>query len=603
MIRCSPARGYRLPASALINLSHGNRSETGNQKLTAIVKPQPAVNHYNSYPSDQSSQLNGRQPYSLRAESQGNSSSPQKGEFSGGHQKHKAQSKQDDEFCNIWQSLQGSAKSQHAQQNIHEKSVVLPQETKQGSGIQFYKPDFDESSLKGQQRKQEPFKKLKEESKVPRNEGQSHKILNKQNFAGANKNIRLLKRNESANVSAVQKAVVDGISGKNGNELENLLASLKISKETEVQSFCSKEERATNEEHLSPQSFAMKGTQMLKEILKIDGSDSAEAKNEIKPLINAGSTSSGRQDSHVPALQHKQTKKMAAYINKTPSPGGLQNAHVLEAGGHPLLGPQSGLSTPVSELSRICSLVGMPQPDFSFLRTPQAMTVCQVKLSNGLLVHGPQCHSENEAKEKAAFFALQQLSSVGMNFPLPPPPPIFPSYQPIGTSVPPGSIPPVYTQTTANIMPPPPSHMFGQVPWGAPVPVHGKPYYPGPYPGNMPLAGIIPVGSHNKFIPLQVTKKRAASKKNFEFKEFPASPQAVPLTNEQPASSDATKLIPQDSSTSLKCHPAAQSTVPFQDKGASGSSNVPHNKSKPNASSKRKQRKLAVNFGAPKPSE
>lgn len=37
------------------------------------------------------------------------------------------------------------------------------------------------------------------------------------------------------------------------------------------------------------------------------------------------------------------------------------------------------------------------------------MTVCQVKLSNGLLIHGPQCHSENEAKEKAALFALQQL--------------------------------------------------------------------------------------------------------------------------------------------------------------------------------------------------
>lgn len=51
-LRCSPARGYRLPSSALINLSHGVRSEMGNQKLTAIVKPQPAVNNYNSYASD-----------------------------------------------------------------------------------------------------------------------------------------------------------------------------------------------------------------------------------------------------------------------------------------------------------------------------------------------------------------------------------------------------------------------------------------------------------------------------------------------------------------------------------------------------------------------
>lgn len=54
-LRCSPARGYRLPSSALINLSHGSRSEMGNQKLMAIVKPQPAVNNYNSYTSDLSS--------------------------------------------------------------------------------------------------------------------------------------------------------------------------------------------------------------------------------------------------------------------------------------------------------------------------------------------------------------------------------------------------------------------------------------------------------------------------------------------------------------------------------------------------------------------
>lgn len=43
---------------------------------------------------------------------------------------------------------------------------------------------------------------------------------------------------------------------KKDKELESLLASLKISKENEAQTF-SKEARATNEEHLSPQSFAM----------------------------------------------------------------------------------------------------------------------------------------------------------------------------------------------------------------------------------------------------------------------------------------------------------------------------------------------------------
>uniref|UniRef100_A0A8B9THX6 5'-3' exoribonuclease 1 n=1 Tax=Anas platyrhynchos TaxID=8839 RepID=A0A8B9THX6_ANAPL len=510
--RCSPARGYRLPSSALINLSHGSRSEMGNQKLTAIVKPQPAANNYNSYASDLSSvcsqkvHLGGlnHSPRSLFVPTQ-------------------AQSKQDDEFCSIWQSLQVSGKSYHTQQNIHEKDS--------------------------------------------KHEGD--------------------------------------------NDLESLLASLKISKENEVQTY-SKEARATNEEHLSPQSFAMKGTQMLKEILKIDGSD-VEMRNEVKSQVNDVPAPPSRQDCHGAALQYRQPKKMAAYMNKPHSTGGVQNTPALETGGHPFVGPQPAMSTPVSELSRICSLVGMSQPDFSFVKTPQTMTVCHIKLSNGLLVHGPQCHSEAEAKEKAALFALQRLSSIGVNFtlPPPPPPPVFPNYQPLGVHVPPGPIPPVFTQPpgkhywknnllifTANMMPPS-SHMFGPVSWGAPVPIHGKHYYPGSYPGNMSLAGTIPVGSHNQFIPLQVTKKRAASKKNFELKEFQSSPQAAPLKNEQPVSSDH---IQQDSSSApLKSPQAAQSTVSFQDNVATPS--VPHNKSTPNTSSKRKPRKLAVNFGAPKSSE
>uniref|UniRef100_A0A8C3GB14 5'-3' exoribonuclease 1 n=1 Tax=Cyclopterus lumpus TaxID=8103 RepID=A0A8C3GB14_CYCLU len=46
----------------------------------------------------------------------------------------------------------------------------------------------------------------------------------------------------------------------------------------------------------------------------------------------------------------------------------------------------------------------------SLTLSPQGHTfVCQVKLSNGLMVHGPQCQSESDAKEKAAFFALQRL--------------------------------------------------------------------------------------------------------------------------------------------------------------------------------------------------
>ena len=56
--RCSPGRGYRLPTSALVNLSHGSRCETGNQKLTAIVKPQPSVSHCSAAPSGHLGGLN-----------------------------------------------------------------------------------------------------------------------------------------------------------------------------------------------------------------------------------------------------------------------------------------------------------------------------------------------------------------------------------------------------------------------------------------------------------------------------------------------------------------------------------------------------------------
>ncbi|XP_066475820.1 5'-3' exoribonuclease 1 isoform X2 [Tiliqua scincoides] len=617
-IRCSLARGYRMPASALINFSHGSRSETGNQKLTAIVKPQPAVSSYSTYSPESFSvssqkahlgglnhsprslfvptrQLNGRQHNTCKAENQGNSIPVQKGAHLSGNQKYKAHSKQDDEFCSIWQSLQSSGKSQPAQ---HEKDGILPQYIKLNTGGQFSKPGFNDYSFKGQQRKQEAFRKSKEDSKGSRNEGQTHKVSNKPNFADANKNVKLLKRNEGPNVPVDQKPVVDGsnTTEKSGSELESLLASLNISKENEVQPCYSKE--PTNEEHLSPQSFAMKGTQMLKEILKIDGSDTADA----KMATNEVSTSTFRQDSCGPALQHKHTKKMAAFMNKSPSTAGCQNTQTMETGGHPLFGPPSSLSTPVSELSRICSLVGMLQPDFSFLRTPQTMTVCQVKLSNGLLVHGPQCHSENEAKEKAAFFALQQLSSVGINFPLPPPPPVFPNYQPMGALVPPGSIPPIFTQPTANIFPSP-SHAFGPVPWGAPVPLHGKPYFPGSYPGNMSFASSVPVGTHNQFIPLQVTKKRAASKMHFE-SEFPGSLQDAPLKNEQLISPDTTTSNPQDASLNpLRSPQTAQSLIALQEKRASPSSTALRKKSTPNVSAKRKPRKLAVNFGAPKSSE
>nr|XP_019609139.1 PREDICTED: 5'-3' exoribonuclease 1 isoform X2 [Rhinolophus sinicus] len=540
-IRCSPGRGYRLPTSALVNLSHGSRAETGNQKLTAIVKPQPAVNHYSSNPSVSCGHLGGlnHSPQSLFVPTQ-------------------ILTKDDDEFCNIWQSLQGSGKVPHFQPALQEKVAVLPQEISQVA-LQ-HKSGLHDNDVKCQQRKHEPHRKFKEEYKSKTESG-TQKMSNKQPNTG----------------------------------IENFLASLSISKENEVQS--SGNEEAPSEAHLSPQSFAMKGTRMLKEILKIDGSDTGDHKNEKTRFGNEGAVSSNRRDECGPSSQPKQNKKLMSYANRPHSAGEYHSAQPLDSVCWPAPSHAPPMSTPVTELSRICSLVGMPQPDFSFLRTPQTMTVCQVKLSNGLLVHGPQCHSENEAKEKASLFALQQLGSLGVNFPLPPP--IFPNYPP---TIPPGTIPPVFPQPTANIMPPS-SHLFGSMPWGPSVPVPGKPFHHTSYSGTVPVAGGMAAGVHNQFIPLQVTKKRVANKKNLENKEALSS-RGTPLQTSQPGSSDVTKGTPQAcSSAPLKSSHMTQPVSSPQAEAASQTHSMPHQKSTPSSSSRRKSRKLAVNFGISKPSE
>uniref|UniRef100_A0A2K6RLZ9 5'-3' exoribonuclease 1 n=2 Tax=Rhinopithecus roxellana TaxID=61622 RepID=A0A2K6RLZ9_RHIRO len=541
-IRCSPGRGYRLPTSALVNLSHGSRSETGNQKLTAIVKPQPAVHHYSSNSSVSCGHLGGlnHSPQSLFVPTQ-------------------VSAKDDDEFCNIWQSLQGSGKMQHFQPAVQEKGAVLPQEISQVN--QHHKSGFNDNSVKYQQRKHDPHRKFKEEDKSPKAECWSQKMSNKQPNSG----------------------------------IENFLASLNISKENEVQS--SHHGEPPSEEHLSPQSFAMKGTRMLKEILKIDGSNTVDHKNEMKQIGNEIPVSSIRRDEYGLPSHPKQNKKLASYVNKPHSAREYHNVQSMDNVCWPAPSQIPPVSTPVTELSRICSLVGMPQPDFSFLRTPQTMTVCQVKLSNGLLIHGPQCHSENEAKEKAALFALQQLGSLGVNFPLPSP--VFANYP---SAVPPGTIPPVFPPPTANIMPSS-SHLFGSMPWGPSVPVPGKPFHHTLYSGTMPMAGGMPGGVHNQFIPLQVTKKRVANKKNFENKEAQSS-QAAPVQTSQPDSSNIVKVSPQESSSaSLKSSQIAQPASSFQVETASQGRSISYHKSTPSSSSRRKSRKLAVNFGVSKPSE
>ncbi|XP_063772070.1 5'-3' exoribonuclease 1 isoform X2 [Pseudophryne corroboree] len=583
-LRSSQSRGYRLPTSALINLSHGNRTESGGQKLTAIVKPQPAINHYSPYSpelsaggsqkghlgalnhSPRSPFIPTRQP-NEKQQFQGNASSLNKGFVSSGNQKQKHKQ---EEFCNVWQSLQGTGGPQQVSQNVNDKS--LPQDKNAGQNMhQYHKLGYAENSSKSQHKNSDPLTK-----EFPKQEIR-HQDVNKQNISEPVTQIKLLKRNElckqeldSSNARIIER--------KQNNEFENFVASLKISGEEQALSAPKPEAQNIPEEHLSPQSFAMKGTQMLKEILKIDSSDSLDQQKEVK------------QDPRTAPVQRRQTKQMA-HMNRPHGAGpsfGAPNPELLRP---PLL-PQP-LTTPVSELCRICSLVGMHAPEFSLLRTPQALTVCQVKLSNGLVIHGPQCHAENEAKEKAALYALQRLSSVGANFSLPPPP-LFPNYQPLGPGVPAGPLSAVFPQPAANIIPPAP-HLFGAVSWRPAMPLHNKPYYQGHYPGHMPA------GSHNQFIPLQVTKQRASVNKNTDVRETLNTSQSN-LSNEQ-------RLVPDVASQLCSNNPSASVTSPqtahppTPDNGASSGSVKYHGKATPGSGNKRKPRKLAVNFNVSKPTE
>ncbi|KAM3932202.1 5'-3' exoribonuclease 1 isoform 1-T1 [Leptodactylus fuscus] len=554
-IRSSQSRGYRVPPSALINLSHGVRTENGMQKLTAVVKPQPATNHHGSHPSELSA------------------GGSQKGHL--GALNHSPRSlfvpmkhKQDDEFSNVWQSLQGSGKSPYSAQRVNDKS--LPQEKKPGQNMHQYHKS--ENTSKCQRKKQEPVKIGKPGFEFYKQENRQPDVTT-QNASEPEAHIKLLKRNDQTMAAHGNAGTTEA---KPNSEFENLFASLKIAGEGPAPSVPIMEVQTGTEEHLSPQSFAMKGTQMLKEILKIDSSDSQDKQKDVK------------KD---PDAQRKQTKQMAAHMNRPHGVGPPFNAPNPELLRPPLLAQPLAppLAPAVAELCRICSLIGMHPPEFSLLRTPQALTVCQVKLSNGLVLHGPQCHSEHEAKEKAAFYALQRLASLGTNFPMPPPPPLFPNYQSLGASIPAGPLPAVFTQPTPNLMPSAP-HMFGGVPWRPAVPLHNKPYYQGSYPGHMPNAG-----SHNQFIPLQVTKQRAASNKSTE--------------NSSTSSSSEQRLVPDvashPSSESSSVNVTSPQTTPHAavEKPTMTASGTPRSKSNTGSASKRKPRKLAVNFNVPKATE
>ncbi|XP_008277072.1 5'-3' exoribonuclease 1 [Stegastes partitus] len=562
-IRCASPRGYRLPPCALINLSHGSRVDHTAHKLTAIVKPQPVAGaNYNSHRQLAGLNHSPRSPFVptqhnnkhgvMKAASQGNRSSPSKGPI------QKQQGKSKEEYSNVWQSLQNAGPPNKPPAHWHN------------------------------------------------NEGNAQQGKNQHtNKAAPTGGIRLLKKNEDANSLFPSQNTAN----KATTEFEDLIASLKISKGSQQPPPPSAPPQApTNQSDgpLSPQSFAMKGTLVLKEMLKIDSTGSGSP----SPQETGNATQSAGQQQN----RRRSSKKLAAKMNTphgdgpmlpTPTPGGSANAV---------------LTSKVSELACVCVGLGMAPPDFSFIRNRQGLVVCQVKLSNGLMVHGPQCQSENDAKENAAFFALQRLNSVGSGFPLPPP--LYPG---VGQIRPPplGAMTPVFSQQGGLLLPP---QGYGPAPlWGMSLPPHhhqNQPFYgaAGTFPGaaRPQPATTLPIGSHNQFIPLQVTKKRvSANKKNQETREFYSAAQIVAKNQTQKAQNQpsghslaqgepqggkmdhqhATNSDPSSSSLldAVSTTTPAPHTPPRQSAPSTGHT--------PGSASKRKHRKLAVNFEAAKVSE
>ncbi|XP_077472097.1 5'-3' exoribonuclease 1 isoform X2 [Stigmatopora argus] len=387
--------------------------------------------------------------------------------------------------------------------------------------------------------------------------------------------IRLLKKNDDANTANLpqQNAV-----NKPTSEFEDLLASLKISKDSQQTPanhgpVPSQPPTSQSDGPLSPQSFAMKGTMVLKEMLKID-------------CTETGSRSPQETAHNQNESKRRKSQKIAAIMN-VPGDALASSSHVPVT---PVNQSNTLMASKVSELACVCVSLGMPPPEFSYIQNRQGVAVCQVKLSNGLTLHGPQCRSENEAKEKAAFFALQRLNSLGSGFPLQPP--LIHGMrqmQPPGIRV----MPPVFNQS-GLLMPP---QGCGPAPvWGMPLPPHQqKPAYygaPGTFPGTMRPQPVttLPIGSHNQFIPLQVTKKRvSANKKHQDTREFYSAARTV-AKNQTHKGQDTASGQSQTLSQAADAQPPY--TPPRQNKPAAGHT--------PGSASKKKHRKLAVNFEAAK---
>lgn len=527
-IRCTSPRGYRLPPCALINLSHGARVDHTGGKLTAIVNPQPS-----STPNSTNRHLGGlnhspRSPF-IPTQHNNNKHGMMKGSPQGKRNSPKLlqkQAKNKDEYSNVWQSLQNSG---------------------------------------------------------PPNKPPAHW----QNYANAQVgSIRLLKKNEDATSTLPTQNA-----SKTTTDFENLLANLKISTQKETNAppaAPSQPSTSQSEEPLSPQSFAMKGTMVLKEMLKID---SAGAGSPSTQEANSAMSDAQQQN------RRRSSKKLAAKINvDSPPAGAMPNQHAI-------------MNNKVSELACVCVRLGMAPPDFSFIGNRQGV-VCQVKLSNGLMVHGPQCQSENDAKEKAAFFALQRLNSVGSGLPLPPPA-LYPGIPQIRPP-PLGPINPLFNKP-GMLLPP---QGYAPAPlWGMAMPPHhaqNPQFYGGTFPGAMrppppPAAASAPIGSHNQFIPLQVTKKRVSANKKSQEREFYSAAQTVARNqtqkspNQPPDQPQSQRSIPVENSQPCPSDPSpAEATAALQ---TPPKQNPPSTGHTPSSAAKRKHRKLAVNFEAAKVAE
>uniref|UniRef100_A0A4W3HGM6 5'-3' exoribonuclease 1 n=1 Tax=Callorhinchus milii TaxID=7868 RepID=A0A4W3HGM6_CALMI len=342
------------------------------------------------------------------------------------------------------------------------------------------------------------------------------------------------------------------------SEFEELFSSLKMpsgQSGKETQGSQQKDSQGITGEPLSPQSFAMWGVTGL-----CEHPVEPEDPNVLPSLILTELTREWMFQLNVSYYLC-----LAAQMNKPQGPQGGETTGQYRGQQQP------SLSTPASELLLVCARFGLPHPEVSFIKTPQGLIVCQVKLANGLLVHGPQCQSESEAQEKAAVFTLQRLVCV-IEF--------------------------VFMKLSCTILPP---HGFAPVPWTALIPPQSYNNYQVPYSGGICPGGVL-IGTHNQFVPLQVSCIQLLLKEN-KFqpgreKRYRCETWEKSLRTKRNIE-HFTRYPKKNNSIHVSLyHPQNESS-----KAANQSPSQPRTQQQlaPGSGGKRKPRKLAVNFGAPQP--